>query len=164
MAKINLIRIDSRLIHGQVITKWLKISKANRVLIVDDELAKDDFLSSIYTAAAPRNVVVTILSIEDTLNNMKENQLGKGELLLLTKDVETLFRLFEHDFPITQIQIGGIPSSSDRRTILRAVSLNGGEVKQLTEMNDSGIEITVHTVPEEGQLSFNQIMEKFSKK
>ena len=46
MANISLIRIDSRLIHGQVITKWVKIAKANRIIIIDDELAQDDFMAS----------------------------------------------------------------------------------------------------------------------
>jgi len=54
MAKISLIRLDSRLIHGQVITKWVKIAKANRIIIVDDELAQDDFMVMIYAAAAPK--------------------------------------------------------------------------------------------------------------
>ena len=49
MANISLIRIDSRLIHGQVITKWVKIAKANRIIIIDDELAQDDFMASIGT-------------------------------------------------------------------------------------------------------------------
>lgn len=164
MAKLNLIRIDSRLIHGQVITKWLKISKAKGVLIVDDELAGDDFLSSIYTAAAPKNVRVTIMTVQQALKEMTENQLGKEDLLLLTKDVNTLFRLYQEGFPIGQIQIGGIPSSPDRTTILRAVSLNEEEMMQLKTMDKNGVEITIHTIPEEAQLSFKQVTDKFSKR
>ena len=58
MSDIALIRIDSRLIHGQVITKWVKIAKANRIIIIDDELAQDDFMASIYTASAPKGISV----------------------------------------------------------------------------------------------------------
>ena len=43
--EIGLIRVDSRLIHGQVITKWLNYSKANVIVVVDDELSKDSFMS-----------------------------------------------------------------------------------------------------------------------
>ena len=53
MAKISLVRIDSRLIHGQVITKWRKIHKVTKIIIVDNELAKDDFMIHIYEASAP---------------------------------------------------------------------------------------------------------------
>ena len=56
MADINLVRIDFRLIHGQVVTKWVKQANANRIIIVNDMLAKDEFLASVYKMAAPSNV------------------------------------------------------------------------------------------------------------
>lgn len=48
MAEIKLFRIDSRLIHGQIITKWLKVSKADKIVVVDGTLAADDFMKEIY--------------------------------------------------------------------------------------------------------------------
>lgn len=41
MSKIVLTRVDSRLIHGQVVTKWLQQSGANEILVVSDELEQD---------------------------------------------------------------------------------------------------------------------------
>lgn len=163
MPKINLIRVDSRLIHGQVITKWLKISKAKQILIVDDELAGDSFLSSIYTAAAPKNVPVKIRSVAETIEKMAKDQLSSDELLLLTKDIDTCFRLYKENLKMDKVQIGGIPSSPERETILRAVSLSKEEMEQLSEMNEHNVEIVVHTIPEEGLLNFDQVTEKFSK-
>lgn len=43
MAEIKLFRIDSRLIHGQIITKWLKVTQADKIVVVDEMLAADDF-------------------------------------------------------------------------------------------------------------------------
>ena len=43
MAEISLIRIDFRLIHGQVVTKWVKQANANRIIIVNDMLARMNF-------------------------------------------------------------------------------------------------------------------------
>ena len=56
MAEISLIRIDFRLIHGQVVTKWVKQANANRIIIVNDMLAKDEFLASVYKMASHSNV------------------------------------------------------------------------------------------------------------
>ncbi len=47
MSKIVLSRVDSRLIHGQVVTKWLQQSAANEIVVVSDELEQDEFLQSI---------------------------------------------------------------------------------------------------------------------
>ena len=58
MSKIVLTRVDSRLIHGQVVTKWLQQSGANEILVVSDELEQDEFLQSIYLMAAGVSVVI----------------------------------------------------------------------------------------------------------
>ncbi|EFQ69431.1 PTS system, IIB component [Enterococcus faecalis TX0470] len=60
MSKIVLTRVDSRLIHGQVVTKWLQQSGANEILVVSDELEQDEFLQSIYLMAAPPGGSVVI--------------------------------------------------------------------------------------------------------
>lgn len=49
---VKLTRIDYRLIHGQVITKWTNKAAANRIIVVNDELAKDKFMASVYTMSA----------------------------------------------------------------------------------------------------------------
>lgn len=64
MSKIVLTRVDSRLIHGQVVTKWLQQLGANEILVVSDELEQDEFLQSIYLMAAPPGVSVVIKGIE----------------------------------------------------------------------------------------------------
>ena len=54
MAELVLTRIDSRLIHGQVVTKWVGQSGANRIIVVSDELVNDEFMKNIYLMAAPQ--------------------------------------------------------------------------------------------------------------
>ena len=54
MANITFARVDHRLIHGQVITKWSKIARAQKILIVDDILGQDSFMVDIYKMAAPQ--------------------------------------------------------------------------------------------------------------
>lgn len=62
MANIVLCRIDSRLIHGQVVTKWVGQSRANRIAVVSDELDADPFMKNIYLMAAPPNIKVDCYS------------------------------------------------------------------------------------------------------
>lgn len=62
MANIVLCRIDSRLIHGQVVTKWVGQSQANRIAVVSDELDADPFMKNIYLMVAPPNIKVDCFS------------------------------------------------------------------------------------------------------
>lgn len=164
MANINLVRIDSRLIHGQVITKWLKISGANRIIIVDDELAKDDFMSVIYTTAAPKDVSVEILGIEDAKKGWMENELGSGNLLILFKDIKTCYKLKKEGVEIKDIQIGGLPSAPGRVTILRAVSFDEEDVEDLKKLHEEGVGINIHIIPEEPKMNYENMIKKYDEK
>lgn len=160
MANIALIRIDSRLIHGQVITKWVKIAKANRIIIIDDELAQDDFMASIYTASAPKGISVEIISVDHALKAWDTDQMGQGDLLILFKDAASCHRMFSGGFPMEKIQIGGLPSASGRKTILRAVSMDQADFAKLKEISDSGTEVYIHIIPEEPRMDFEKIEKK----
>ena len=61
MGNIVLTRVDSRLIHGQVMTKWVNQVQANKIVVVSDELAADEFMRSIYLMSAPTGVEVVCL-------------------------------------------------------------------------------------------------------
>ena len=58
MSKVVLVRVDSRLIHGQVVLKCLKETKAKRILIVDDTICQDPLMVQIFTMAAPEGVQI----------------------------------------------------------------------------------------------------------
>ena len=118
MAKISLVRIDSRLIHGQVITKWRKIHKVT-------------------------------------------NQYKDGEVMLLFKDIKTCLELYKQGVPMEYVQLGGLPKASDKKVILRAVSLGEEDISLLREFDQSGVEVAVHIVPEEVKMPFAEIEKKY---
>lgn len=157
MAEINLIRVDSRLIHGQVITKWLRVTKANRIIIVDNQLAEDEFMGDIYAAAAPRNISVEITSVKQFMAEWKKNKLGEGIILLLLKDVQTSYILFKEGFPMEHLQLGGLPTGPGRTPIYKAIALDSQDIHQLKEMSSSGIYIDLHVIPEESKAEFNKL-------
>ena len=67
MAEIKLFRIDSRLIHGQIITKWLKVTQADKIVVVDEMLAADDFMKEVYVAAVPKGISVDIYDTDKAM-------------------------------------------------------------------------------------------------
>lgn len=165
MAEISLIRVDSRLIHGQVITKWRKIYNITKIIVVDDELARDEFMIRMYEAAAPAGVKVKVYDTEKAKRLWDKNQYGtEGRILLLFKNIDTCSRLHFKGVPMKYIQIGGVAKTEDRKVIVQAVSLNEAEMKLLKDLNDDGCEVVIQIVPEEGRFSYEDIVRKFNEK
>lgn len=79
MANIVLCRIDSRLIHGQVVTKWVGQSQANRIAVVSDELDADPFMKNIYLMAAPPNIKVDCFSNQSFRGRVEREPAGRRQ-------------------------------------------------------------------------------------
>lgn len=160
-----MIRVDSRLIHGQVITKWRKIFNITKIVVVDDGLAKDEFMIHMYEAAAPSGVKVKVYDSEKAKRLWDKNQFGtEGRVLLLFKDIETCHKLYEMGIPMDYIQIGGVAKTPDRKVILQAVSINESEFRLLEQFHNSGCDVAVQIVPEDTKLSFDEIAKKYKAK
>ena len=165
MAAISLIRVDSRLIHGQVITKWRKIFNITKIVVVDDGLAKDSFMIRMYEAAAPSGIKVKVYDAKKAKRLWEKNRLGtEGRVLLLFKDIDTCYRMYRMGIPMKYIQIGGVAKTAERRVILQAVSLNDKEFGLLEELHKGGCEVAVQIVPEDTKLSFDEIAKKYKEK
>lgn len=160
MADINLVRIDFRLIHGQVVTKWVKEANANRIIIVNDMLARDEFLASVYKMAAPSNVKVDIFTIDDALENWNRNQFGDGKVLLLFKSIRDIRNLQKLGFPIPKIQIGGLGGGSGRVNTSSGISFDAKDVQLLKEMIADGSEIHIQVVPTQQKYEIEKVIDK----
>ena len=53
MAKKLAVRVDDRLIHGQVVTQWVNVFKAQHIVVIDNNVAKDKMQKSVLKFAAP---------------------------------------------------------------------------------------------------------------
>lgn len=160
MAEIRLIRADFRLIHGQVITKWINQSGADRIIIIDDVLSQDEFMSSIYTMSAPMGFVVEIYSVEEACSRWKQNRLGDGNLFVLFSNVDQIYKAFQGGFPFRTLQIGGLGSAPGRRIVYGAITMDEHDVRLLKHMQDSGTLITLHQVPDEPKMDFSTMLRK----
>ena len=88
MADVRLVRVDFRLMHGQVVTAWLKQVSADAILIVDDKLASDKFLAQVFLMAKPPGVKVAIRSIEKAVAAFQNDSFKSEKMLVLFKSVE----------------------------------------------------------------------------
>lgn len=97
MSEIVLTRIDDRLIHGQVMTAWVKKTRANQILIIDDEVAKDDFMSEILKMSAPAGIDIVVKGLEDAVTFLNEQETENKRLIILVKAPITIDVIVEKE-------------------------------------------------------------------
>jgi len=158
MNNIKLVRIDFRLIHGQVITKWRNIIAATEIVIVDDKLSKDSFLADIYVMAAPPGVAVHVLSEEAFLSGARAGDYsnGKSNVLLLFKSIGNLRHLVEQDVNFPAVQIGGLGGGVNRRSVVNGISIDDQDLQDLKFIQARGAEVYFQVTPEEVRLTLDK--------
>jgi len=161
MAKLGLVRVDDRLIHGQVVTTWINHTKSDRIIIVDDELKNNSFLANIYTMAAPKGLKVEIKSTDQVAEEWKNNELGSGTALVLFKSIVMLNSSFEKGFRFTSAQIAGLANGSDKKRVFKSISLSDSEAFTLNKLYQEGVKINFQSMPDEKKVEFKTILHKY---
>lgn len=149
MLNIKLARVDFRLMHGQVVTNWIKQVSADAILIIDDNLASDKFLAQVFLMAAPPGVKISIKSIDKAVEGVKRDVYKGLNLLVLFKSIENAKKALDAGFPFDALQIGGLGSGTNKAMISNELSLSRKEADLLKDMSDKGVEVTLQVTPKD---------------
>ena len=106
------VRIDGRLIHGQVANLWTTKLNITRIMVVDDEVAKNDIEKSGLKLATPPGVKLSVLPIEKAANNILAGKYDSQRLLIIAREPDRLLKLVELGVPIEEINVG------DRKSVV----------------------------------------------
>ena len=147
MKNIVLTRIDDRLIHGQVVTAWIKQYPINKILIIDDELSKNKLMERIYKAAAPIGIEVIIKTLEDAKAFLKEAPEAGENVMILVKVPEIIEDLLNSDIPIDKVILGGMGAKKGRKTFNRNISASDEEIESFRRIMEKGTEMIYQLVP-----------------
>lgn len=160
MSEIKLVRVDFRLMHGQVVTNWIKQVDADAILIVDDKLVADKFLAQVFLMAAPPGVKVAIRSIEKAVASFQKDVFKDKKMLVLFKSVENVKKAFDLGFPLKNLQIGGLGSGTNKIMISNELSLSKEEGAMLEEMQQRGVTITLQVTPKDPMISLDSALKE----
>ncbi len=147
MKNLALLRIDDRLIHGQVMTAWLKTIPAKEIMVIDDGVAKDDFMKTVITMSAPVGTHVSVNSIDQAIERFNK---GLDEVTIaLVKTPMTIKKMIEAGIQFEAVNIGGLGMAPGRRILFKNISASQEERDALKEMIDAGINVKIQIIPAE---------------
>lgn len=145
---IELTRVDFRLIHGQVITRWLTQCQINEIVTIDTALSKDAFMQEVFKMAAPKGVKITIVNVEDAVKRQQEGAFDKNCVMVLFKGVAELNAAVQAGLKLEKVQIGGLGGGPGRKAVNNAITLDRADADTLLELEKMGIEIYFQTTPD----------------
>lgn len=142
-----LVRVDDRLVHGQVTQGWGSHLRPDRLVVVNDAVASDRWERELYEASAPEGMIVSVLALAEAPGRV-EAWLEKGEGLLLLVDTPAdALRLYESGISFEILNLGGLHSREGRKRILPYLSVDDNDIAALARLRESGVRIECADVP-----------------
>lgn len=154
---VNFLRIDDRLIHGQVVTAWVKNYQAKRILIVDDGVAGDEFLKGVLKMVAPAGIELRIVGTDHLHETIEKYNNDTKNTVILIKTPQTAKVLFDAGLKLDALNVGGMGICKGRTNLYKNVSANPEEVSILRELEARGIKVYFQAVPSDRQVLLNSI-------
>lgn len=155
---INFARIDDRLIHGQVVTTWVKNYDIEQIIIVNDKVAEDKMQQSVLTMAAPPGIKVVAFGVQHFIEIIKKTPIKRRTMLLFTTCLDVL-PLIENGLELEKLNVGGMRINNERKSLSRAVSVTQDEEDAFRKMLDMGLNIEVQMVPKDPIVSLKSMLD-----
>lgn len=161
---ISFIRIDDRIIHGQVVTRWMSERSCQGVVAVDDAAASNPILSKVLKAAVPQPLKAFVMSVDSTSQKWEEIVGSKKNYFLIAKTPETLVRLYEeganfiNEFP--KLNVGPMSAREGAQKIGPNVCVTKSEIDAFERLDQLGMEIEFKLVPDSKGYFWKDIKKK----
>lgn len=158
MQNLVLTRIDDRLIHGQVMTKWIKETGAENVVIIDDATSKNEFVINVFEQAIPEDIGIGVFNKEDGVKFF--SQPLEAPTMILVKVPETIEYLINHGVDIKDLDLGGMGAKDGRSTLYQYISTSHEEDQCFYRLLDKGMNVYVQIVPQNEKQPIKPLLDK----
>lgn len=165
---VTIMRIDDRLVHGQIVTMWLNEANAKLIVVADNDVAGDPMQQSIMKMGVPAGVALKMLSLADAYTYV-ESDVGKAHnILLLVRSPQTAKAFLAQGFYIETVNLGNISNRAARGGEKRVrVQLNmwplPQDVQDLRDIAALGIRLESRAVPSEKSQDVVSLLQKHFK-
>lgn len=154
---IKMIRVDYRLLHGQVAVSWTKALGADCILLVSDTVLDDKLRLSALALAKPEGCKVVIKNTADAIAALKSGVTDKYKLFIVCETVEQAGKV-AREIGATQINLGNIPFTEDARQVSQSIFLTEENNAYIKGLLDEGIELFVQMVPADSKTDAQKIV------
>jgi len=157
-----LVRVDNRLVHGQILEAWVPFIKAQCIIVVNDSVAGDFYRETVIRLAVPSDIEVIVSSVEEftrTYNFSREA--GKKTIVLLGSVADAL-RAYNCGFRFDKLNIGNIYNEEYQVCSAPSVFLCAADINHISELlTEKGVAIEIRRIPRERAVNIKDIIKKF---
>lgn len=148
------VRMDERLIHGQVAGIWAPSLHTQRIIVINDEAAADTLQKSSLRMAAPTSMRFSVLPVESAAKNIRSGKYGKQRLFLVFKNPTDVLRYLKAGGKLTHVNVGNMSYKEGSKDITKSIKVLDEEIDVFESIAAMDINVTAQLVPNDPVIDF----------
>ncbi|MFV0479398.1 MAG: PTS sugar transporter subunit IIB [Anaerorhabdus sp.] len=157
---IKQLRIDDRLIHGEVVVLWLNHTSADTVVVADDEHATNPMLTMTLNLAKPKGVAMHVLTVDDAIKYLNDGTHDNEKIFVVCNNAQKALKLSQNCEMIQEVNVGAMRAAAGKKQVNLKVFLDDQDLKDLLEIENLGKVIYQQTKPDQKRVSLKEIAAK----
>lgn len=157
---IALVRVDNRLVHGQILEAWVPFLRVSCIVVADDQVASDFFRETVIRMAVPREIQVIISGLTEFAQTCSFTHGHGKKTIVLFSNVSSALAVHRLGFRFGKLNIGNVYNEDCRLCCTPSVLLSDADVSDITTLHDEGVQIELRRVPKEKPVDFYDIVRK----
>lgn len=150
---IKLVRVDHRLLHGQVAFSWTNGVGANCILVASDTVVNDDVWKTTLKLGKPSGVKLVIKNMADSIAAINSGVTDKYKLIIVVQTIKEAKQLADGRPCITSINLGNTKESKTTTQISKQVFLEDEEKAILKELMNRGVECEIRALVDDSKIN-----------
>lgn len=162
---IKLCRLDDRMIHGQIVTKWSRVVPVDRIIVANDQAGSNPIIAKSLLMAAPGNIKVAVKTVKYAVELLHNPKASAHDILLIVANPQDLLTVVEQVEGIHRVNIGnwGLLEASDgkqREMVSQFVALSEDEKAILAKVNEKVEDFVLQVTPDVSAIKVSSILKK----
>ena len=155
---INLMRVDHRLLHGQVAFSWTNALGTDCILIANDSVPTDDIRKTTLKLSRPNGVKLVIKSIDDAITAINSGVTDKYKLFIIVETIHDAARMVEGCPTVRAVNLGGTRKAEDKKAISKFIFASESDIDDIRSMLQAGAEVELRQVPSDTKIKAQEVI------
>lgn len=157
-ASFILVRIDDRLIHGQVTVAWGTWLEPDRIVLVNDEVATTPWRRELYAESDTLGAAVSVASVAEFIAAVREGSWKGERLIVVVESPADILRLVDGGIDLPCANVGGMHYAEGKRELLPYVYVDDDDLAALRALASRGVGLSAQDVPQTGPVDLVPVL------
>jgi mannose/fructose/N-acetylgalactosamine-specific phosphotransferase system component IIB len=154
---LKIVRLDERLIHGQIVTSWCTGEHITEIMVVDKDVCNNEMRQSLMSMAVPDGISLIFTDVDGCVQQFDE-ECKYEDLMILFSNPNDILEFLNKGGHFDKVNIGGMSSKGRRKKICTSVYADENEVEVLKKIAGKNVQLEAKMLPTDKGLDVSKLI------